>query len=86
MKKARLKVVGVKSPENSRVSIALRISTVSAYRAAGSAASARRKMSAMGLGSASSSPTGFHCFACATLAAGSPDRPSAKRGWPVSIS
>ena len=74
MKNARSKVVGVKSPEKSRVSTALRISAIEGWRAAGSAARARRRRSASGFGTGPVSPVLAVTRASASTASGS--RPS----------
>jgi hypothetical protein len=65
MKKARLNVVGAKSPENRSVSTALRISCASANRCAGSLASDFLRISRMGLGRDSSSEVGLSSVASA---------------------
>jgi len=77
MKNARSNVVGVKSPEKSSVSIAFRISAIEGGRAAGSAASARRRRSASGLGTGPASPVVAVTRASASVASGS--RPSGGR-------
>ena len=56
MKKARSNVVGVKSPEKSSASIALRRSAIPEKRSAGSRPRARRSSSASGFGSGPCSP------------------------------
>jgi hypothetical protein len=82
MKKARLKVVGVKSPEKRRVSTAFLISWTSEYAAVRD----RVRMSARGGGSASLSPVGCWRRAAWIFEATSASRPSWNRSRPVSIS